>query len=227
MLYSDAYQISIDIQGKNKEKPYTLFPKFTRKITRYQLREPKPHSLFADFNAQLANITPFALGVIPTTYNYQWCTINLFITNEGSLPIEQYTIDVSFDDGSIEGRDSFSGCSPSWMLPDAMKAEMIRQARESQEVFLYNNDKNSLVIEPKKNLVQKKSDNFSFAVKPKLGIDVLNVHWVLKALNFNTEGDIRLDVSPIIDDCVETIWVDREEEVLPDKIVIVPKEETK
>ena len=226
MLYSDAYQISIDIRSKNKETPYILFPKFTRKITRYQLREPKPYPLLADFDAQLANITPFHFGM-PTTYNYQWCTITLYITNNGSLPIEQYTIDVTFENGSIVEIDSLSGGSPSWLLPDAMKAEIIRQARESQEVFLYRDDRNSLQIEAKKNLVQKKSDNFSFAVKPIFEAKALNIHWVLTALNFNTEGHCRLEVNPIIEDEIKTIWVNSIEDVLPDEIEIVPKEVTK
>lgn len=230
MLYSDAYQISIDIRGKNKEIPYTLFPKFTRKVKRYQLRKSQHKSLFAGFDARWADVSIPSLsplGVIPATYNYQWCTINLSITNNGSLPIEQYTIDVSFEDGSIDEIDSLSGCSPSWMIPDAMKAEMIRQAAESQEVFLYRDDRNSLLIEARKNLIQKRSDDFSFAIKPELGTSVLNIHWELKALNFNTEGDCRLSVEPIIEDEIKTIWVDKEEDILPDEITILPQEVTK
>lgn len=85
----------------------------------------------------------------------------------------------------------------------------------------------SLLIEPKKNLVQRDSDTFYFAVKPKLGCEILKIRWELTALNFNCEGECHLNVRPIIEDEVKTIWVSKEEDIKPDEIEIAPKTVTK
>ena len=228
--FSDSYKIEVDIRGKNKDYPYTLFPQFHKNIKRYQLKPPPdPRNIFAGLDLALKDYQPFNIGIpwMKTTYNYQWCTIYLHIKNTGSLPLENYNIEVSFQEGSIQEIDEPSSYTSNPLLPDAMKAELNRQARESQEVFLYNDDDDSLLIEAKKDLIQKDSKSFSFAVKPILGVKQLNVHWELKARNFDTEGDCCLSVEPIIEENISTVLVDNETEIKPDEVTIEPKKITK
>ena len=110
--FSDSYKVSIDIKSKNKENPYTLFPQFIRKIKKYQIKVPKvPHSIWGNLDMDLLNdyqSMDIGLPFSRTTYNYQWCTIRLYISNLGTFPLEDYKIDVSFKEGSIIGIDDHS-----------------------------------------------------------------------------------------------------------------------
>ncbi len=229
--FSDSYKVSIDIRSKNKENPYTLLPQFIKKIKKYQVKAPKiPHRVWGDLDMDLLNnYQPMNIGFpfSKTTYNYQWCTIRLCISNLGTFPLEDYKIDVSFEEGSIIGIDDHSSYTSNPLLSDVMRAELNRQARESQEVFLYKDDDFSLLIEAKKDLIQKDTAIFSFAVKPEFGITQLNIHWELKAKNFDTKGDAVLSVKSIIEEETSTIWVDSENEILPDEFIIEPKKITK
>lgn len=227
--FSDSYKVSIGITSTNTEHPYTLFPQFIKKITKHQvkpLENPNAKKNPFDF---LIDIKPIDLGFFPHhfTTNYQWCRISLGIINEGNLPLEQYKIEVSFESDAISEIDNLSGYSTNPMLSDIARAEINRNARERQEVFLYSDDDYSLCIEAKKDLVQKDSAVFHFRVKPNFDVKQLNIHWELKAKNFNTEGENVLFVEPIIEESISTILVDNENELKPDEIVIEPKKITK
>lgn len=226
--FSDSYKVEIDIRSKSREEPYILQPQFVKRIKKYELKSPlKMHPIWGGIDMNFLNdYQNYNLGYpfSRTTYNYQWCTIRLHIGNFGTLPLEDYKINVSFENGYIDDISSFSGYNDNPLFPDAMRAELSRQAREKQEVFLYNNDDHSLLIKAKKCLIQKDTASFSFAVKPRYGIEKLKITWELKARNFDTKGESFLSVEPIIEDVVSTIWVESEEEIMDDEFVIEAKE---
>ncbi|NDV56658.1 hypothetical protein [Bacteroides sp. 519] len=218
--YKDSYNIEINIVNNDKNNPFILYPKFYKTTKKYELSRPN------DMNFLLSQMPKFNTSLFPfhnTSTNYQWCTLILYIKNIGGISIEDYKIDIRFNEEEIDELDTSYGVSNNPLLSDTMRAELHRNASQKREVFSYSNCSNGLLIQPKNNLVQKETDNFKFYVKPKYGITELSINWRLLAKNFSLDGECKLKVEAQIEDKSIVEYVDSEVELKPVEIIIEPK----
>lgn len=150
----------------------------------------------------------------PSEINYSWCDVSIIIENCGSIVLEDQKLELSFNPDEIEK------VSNNFHIGIFDSESLKRMKIENQEVFEYNDDPYSLLIEPQKVLVEKDSQVFDFKILPYINTNEVNIKWKFLSRGFNKEGIIKLDVNPEYKDMEVTEETDLLGDIPEDRVEI-------
>ncbi|MGL4518725.1 MAG: hypothetical protein ACRCUJ_03205 [Phocaeicola sp.] len=193
-----------------------------RKTIKYTLHpHPKGSSLRTLFEMQNKSLPNFMnLYNGPTKTNYSWCTINFKIENTGSTVITDYHLIVGFVGGVKDYSYGKSYCN-SQFINAADRAYINQKIDNETELFASNQFNNAIEFRPKlTTLVQAETRNFKIRVLPEIGIDEIELVWILLSNGYKKSGTVKIKVESQIEEIKETIYVDGEENLQADNTTL-------
>jgi len=235
--YKDASDVEVLING---ESEFEIHPQYIR-TTKIFKKKPEidPYlNTFMDQFKGLGEITklyglnssklPQINSNILFPFNRRrkidkrWCTIPITVTNTGSTVIENYKLELYFDNDKIEKiSDKYSPLNPGPLFDQSIVAAENREILKRREVFESSEYHNLIEFRPlNSTLVQDDHRTNRIGVKPKDNVTEIQIKWILKAGNYKKEGKLLLKVLPQFEDKKEYIDVDEIKEM---EIIIVPK----
>lgn len=172
-----------------------LHPRFARKHIKYVRRGSNSGALYSVGEhgvliPQIPRITIPSLFGGPSEINHSWCDISLTIENIGYVTLENQKLVLSFFQDEVEQ------VSDMFHIGIADSDFLKKMKMDNQEVFEYKDDSYGLVIEPKKDLVEKDSQTFEFQVLPLIEATEINIQWKYLSKGYNKEGIIKLKIVP-------------------------------
>lgn len=226
--YKESSDIEVSFDGK---KECEIEPAYIKTINEYVLKVDRP------VNPSIEKILPNQIKMYdiiskpyrsyfnpPVKIDHTWCTISFLIKNIGSTVIEDYKIYIIFEPEKIEKLDDkFRYESGRWI--DNSTRAQINASRESKREVFKSNDV-SCVIEyiPKSNvLVQNDYKTFKVGVKPKKGVEMTIIKWVIKSRDYQKRGKLHLYVKEKIEEVINRFEVGNPYELKETEIIIEPK----
>jgi hypothetical protein len=189
----------VDILFDNETKDGIIYPRFIRKITRYNLILERGFGNLINNNF-LKPIDTFGIGNIGTL-NKSWEIINIIVTNIGTMVIEDFKLFLIFEN-NIRGLENTFNQYMKNMSPVSIS-------------------KNFASIKPKANdsfIIQKDLKKYRLNILSPFIKSPISIKWNLIARNFDKSGDIILNSEPQYTDEVSFLNVYDESELKEDEI---------
>lgn len=208
----------------------TINPEYIRLKSEYKLKAPQQYNLLAPISLEttLNNHKWDGLLLNNVLFSKTWridkrrSKVPLILCNEGDADLQNIKLEIIIENEKIEKLDGPIQYNNDPYLNDTIRAELNRQKSEDQEVFEYRKNEGIKFIPKHTPIVRNDSRCFHFYIIPKQDVENIMLHWRLYATDYNAEGYLCIKVEPKIIDKVQTIEVEKEEELLPTTIKIVP-----
>ncbi len=145
-----------------------------------------------------------------TRVNASWSKVTLQFRNTGSVVIEDFKIYITPDPTKIRKmRKELSALG----IPILQMPNDPFYVFEQENIAIYKSNDNAP-------LIQIDQKNISFYLLVNRDASEIKIKYKLLARDFNTEGELSLNVDPIYDLVEKVIHVDTEKELKPDNLVI-------
>jgi hypothetical protein len=224
--YKDASDVSLLFKDTEE---FTIHPQYIRETKSFFIK-PKVNPLFNSMSEvnrakmmciQNIGFSPFHQKSL---VDYRWCDFPLTIKNIGSTVVEDYKLSLLFDfDKTEKVSDKYSYYNPGPFYDQVTVAAINADRKKQRELFLSTEYWNVLDFRPLDPiLVQDDHKSFKVGIKPKDGVDEIEIQWVLKSRDYKKEGSLTLKVVPQFEDKYKKIEVEQNE-LREDEITIEPK----
>lgn len=220
--FKDNSDVRVTFDG---EVEVTIHPEYYKTTTHYALIQPPE-----DYNGVLAQLKEISRSLQsntpiwdrPRKIDRRWCKLQISIENTGSTVLKTPKLIVFFREEDIEDiSDRFSYFNEPF-ISDAVKAQINASRDAKREVF--QRYSNGIEYIPKDSIVvQKDTRSFTISVKPADGVKSFPLYWQFLCEDYDTDGNLTINVEPSIEARTKTIEVDKEEDLNPDEVVVEPK----
>lgn len=210
--YIDRSDVDVQVIGDN----FKLTPIVLKKTTKYSLhpfKEGSINRILFDLQNPKISLPHYSLINRPIKKNYSWCEINFKITNTGSTVLSDYHLIISFTNGVKDYKIGTSHCNNPLINP-------------AEELFYSELYDYSVEFRPKNTkLVQGDSRCFELSILTDLYAKEVIIKWIFLSNGYKKTDNIRIEVSNIIEEQIENIYVDSDKDLQPNKSKLVYKEE--
>lgn len=205
-----SYDIEIDpIVPEGK-----LMPKFDRVTRDYTL--PSKNSGSAFYLLNLINLPIVDIFHTRPYKNHTWCEFDILIKNIGKSVLEDYQIELSFDEAEVRAISNM--CDK--YTNNLWEYELNKEKKQNLELYHYSNDQYSLLFKPKERvLVQKDHRIFRIGIFPKYTATTIHITWNLIARDYDCEGTLAIPVAPSFKDVHETKFVLNYHEIRTENVI--------
>jgi len=230
--YKDAFDIEIYFNWK---KDIEIKPKYVRTTKHYIKKAPMDlyentlQALSKQLNEDYIKLSLASPKMIDPFYrkqrtDYKWCSIPINVKNIGSIVIEDFKLYLIFDGNKIEKLDDMYRSFNSPLMDQAAVVQENINRQKQREVFESPKFSNVIEFHPLKPvLVQSEHKTFTVSVKPKDGVNTIQVNWHILSRNYEKKGELTIKVIPEFEDKKTTIEVENECDLKPDEIIVEPK----
>ena len=226
--YKDSSDINVFFNWMDEIE---INPQYIKEIISYQLKEKNRYVGLSDRNSELFSSisSPQYMSIMDVmnlkrNRDYRWCYFEVNVINIGSTVVENYKLNLNFDNDCIEDLSDCFNYNNSFCLSDAAKAQINAEKDASREVFACQKYCNVIEYKPKNTiLVQDDFQTFKIGVKPQDNAKEINVKWELLSRNYKKEGVLMLKIVPSYEEKHSIITVYNKSEVQDTKVKITPK----
>lgn len=222
------YKDSSDVRVFFEEtETFIIHPKYIRTTTKFVQKpasDPYEHFFSPKDYQQIHAVNIFNPLYKKTRVDYRWCNFPITLKNVGSTVIEDYKLTFLFESSKIDDIDDrFRYFDSSPFLDQGRIAIENAQREQRRELFESSEYRNVIDFKPiRPVLVQSDSRNFTLGVKPKDGVQDINIEWLLRSRDYEKKGILLLKVFPEYEEVDKTVQVEFDK-LRDDEISIEPK----